>query len=570
MRRVCILPIVGFTCLVLARLGHPLFWSDEAETAMYGVRILEHGYPKAVDETGIVLELGAPLELVTRPASQAFIGSPWLQYYVAAGGAALGRGFSDLHAVTAAVRLPFATAGLLAVACWGLLLHRLLQRARLPSAGWLLAFGVLLCLSVNLILHLREARYYALVALELAALARVRIGRDALGDIGPRTEAVATTAILLLCFLTFWPAFAGAGLAIAVDAARRVRAEGATRRFGAWLRAGAPLLAAAAAAVPLALWFRLPRLIALGDAYGVSDASAYLERVALALHYFATREFGLPLLAATLARRIVARRSEPLPALAPLERATDFLLLLVAAMAVAVARVPWLFSRYLVGVGPAISVALILELAGLAVRLRTESTRRRCAAWAAPALLGGAVAAQLLPMLAGRLAEIAVPPGGPMDALVPRLAALAPADRPLVIATNYGASIYRFYLGSRVLVGLPGVLLPEERSLCPDVVVPRRAWTHQELLAGYLARGDYVEERLAVIDAPWNNLPETWRPWRALPQHRFGLLPPPREGQALRFFVARGLVPSLSDVSARGPPSCPRQGTATLVPRAKG
>ena len=39
---------------VLRHLGHPLLWNDEAETAMYGQRILTFGYPKVDDGRNVV------------------------------------------------------------------------------------------------------------------------------------------------------------------------------------------------------------------------------------------------------------------------------------------------------------------------------------------------------------------------------------------------------------------------------------------------------------------------------------------------------------------------------------
>ena len=39
---------VFFGVLLGKHLSYPLFWADEAETAMFARRVLEHGYPIAV------------------------------------------------------------------------------------------------------------------------------------------------------------------------------------------------------------------------------------------------------------------------------------------------------------------------------------------------------------------------------------------------------------------------------------------------------------------------------------------------------------------------------------------
>ena len=103
-----------FAVLLFARLGHPLFWHDEAETAAFAERVLRFGYPKVHDGHNTLYSLwpGFRREGVgIDEASDAYTGSPWLQYYVGALGVAAGAGERDLYARSAWVRLPFALAG---------------------------------------------------------------------------------------------------------------------------------------------------------------------------------------------------------------------------------------------------------------------------------------------------------------------------------------------------------------------------------------------------------------------------------------------------------------------------
>ena len=44
------IPCAALALLLFAGLAHPLFWADEAETAMFGRRIIEFGYPKVHGE----------------------------------------------------------------------------------------------------------------------------------------------------------------------------------------------------------------------------------------------------------------------------------------------------------------------------------------------------------------------------------------------------------------------------------------------------------------------------------------------------------------------------------------
>ena len=64
-----------------------------------------------------------------------------------------------------------------------------------------------------------------------------------------------------------------------------------------------------------------------------------------------------------------------------------------------------------------------------------------------------------------------------------------------------------FYLGSHVIVGTNLNNIVAERSLVPDVVVPRRRWPRgRSELRAFLARGDYRSEQLPVRDLHFNQI----------------------------------------------------------------
>ena len=83
----------------------------------------------------------------------------------------MARGADDFYAETARLRLPFALAGAAGISVWVLALLPVFRgdqrRARL-FAG---LFFFLAALSISLVLHLREARYYPLLVLLLGATA---------------------------------------------------------------------------------------------------------------------------------------------------------------------------------------------------------------------------------------------------------------------------------------------------------------------------------------------------------------------------------------------------------------
>ncbi len=99
-----------FAGLVLAGLGAPLLWQDEADTAMFGRRILEYGYPKVHDPRNTVYGVHHPLELGVQPLLDAYLGSPWAQYYFAAPAVADSPARRSVG-VSAAFRVPAAGRG---------------------------------------------------------------------------------------------------------------------------------------------------------------------------------------------------------------------------------------------------------------------------------------------------------------------------------------------------------------------------------------------------------------------------------------------------------------------------
>ena len=81
---------------------------DEAETAMHGRNVLEYGVPKMHVGRNIVYGAPLPLALGRNEALDAYVGSPWGQYFFAAPAVAWSEGARDLAARTWRMRLPFA------------------------------------------------------------------------------------------------------------------------------------------------------------------------------------------------------------------------------------------------------------------------------------------------------------------------------------------------------------------------------------------------------------------------------------------------------------------------------
>ncbi|MEE3328481.1 MAG: hypothetical protein VX252_14175 [Myxococcota bacterium] len=518
--------LLAYAWLQLADLGHPLFWQDEGETAMLGQRVLEYGYPKVHGETGVVFGVGVPMSEAVDAETDAYLGSFWGQYYLAALGVALSQGATDPYVRTAWVRAPFIVAGLLGLGLlWWAVQPALAgrRRARLDSA---ILFGVLLCLSVSLMLHLREARYYgpALGLIGAGVALELRVWRS-FGSSSPGRSfglAALSLVVLLLLLNFFFPAavaMAGWWTLERVWAFfRSPRAVSSPAQVGWPL--GVVLVVWALAGLVLMQAFGISRTAGILSERWDFGFSLYLENLAHLVFFLARYEWLIPCLLAelglfALVRQVPGRTGEGDGVLATRAALYRFCFLYAALGAAN----PIFFERYFVPLGPILALVLVLDLEVLRRRITgvEPEERRRRLQWV------GALALALVflilvgvrgPELRGRLAEIQDPAEGPVDASVLFVASRWSDPSTLTIATNYEMEPFMFYLGSRV-VGRFHDGTPEEgaweAAVKPDLVIPRMAQPRSlGAVRRYLLEGEFKRNELNVADTEYNQIPELY------------------------------------------------------------
>jgi hypothetical protein len=507
-----------FALLLFARLGHPLFWADEAETAVFGQRILQFGYPTVHDADGnnalyLLWPRWRAAGIGIHEPSDAYTGSPWLQYYVAALGVALASGADGFTARSAWVRLPFAALGCAGLALVFMAVGPALARERARRLRFAALYALLLCASVSLQLHLREVRHYPLNVLGCGAFTWVFLRRHAHGTLGFAGYGAGLAASWLWLFHSFHPASlalgAAAALWLAARAWRRPEPLGARARW--WLREAAPLAGAVLVTLPLLGFFDFfQQTETWVELFG--DPARTLRNARFLLVSLLRHEWLLPVLALRGAAWWLARaEGAPPDPLAGARRASaSFLSLAVAVYAPLVSNIPFLFERYFVSLGPLLCALLLVDLATLQGAARGLQGAARNAARAGLVIAGACAVAALalrLPELSGRLAEIRDPYKGPLDYVIPYLAERYPDPSKLVIASNYEAAAYMFYLGSRATVDFYGQNLPEDASVAPDVIVPRPWPDHLDVLRALASQGSFEEHRFPVANLRWNNTP---------------------------------------------------------------
>jgi hypothetical protein len=500
-----------FAGMLLPNLAQPLFWADEAETAMFTRRVLEHGYPKVHGPRNVVYQFGPNIAVGVKEGPDAYIGTTWGQFYFAAPGLLWARATDDPYAKSFRARLPFALAGAAGVVVWLMALLPAVAGGRHRRLRFAAAYLLCAAVSVSLLLHLREVRYYALVVLLGGAIFRVHLGRIAYEQVGFRRWAVELALLLFVLFQVFFQAFfAFAGL-MGLE-----RLVAITRGRAQW-RELAPFVAAGVAVLPFLWWFEiLATAGAFAASFGTSGASWLANLGEVSLHLL-RHEFLAP---ALLARAAVLASG----AGTPVERRVAGGLAFFALGFVGLGCVnPLALERYFVVLSPLLTGIFLLDAFALVERFaagRTPTAARAIVAALVVATVG--LRWPAVDPVHGRIHEIRHPYAGPLDHVIPWLLNTFEHPEDLVIATNYEEYAFMYYLDAHVIIGLSGNNLRRDRQLAPDVVVPRRRWPASlREVAPFLRAGDWQEQRFPVEDVHFNNVPALSRSRFIPAPHRF-------------------------------------------------
>lgn len=553
---------------LLRHLEYPLLWQDEAETAMFARRIAEYGFPKVHGRRNVVYEFGPNVALGIDEATDAYIGKTWGDFYFAVPGLLWARGAGDdLYDRTWRLRLPFAVAGALGVGVFASAAAPAFgHRRRRAAALFLLACAT----SVSLVLHLREVRYYPLLVLVTAGLAWVHLRYAVFERLPYRAWAVALPVLLFLLFHVFYTAYFVAAALIGLEralAATRGERPGERARWARLARELAPIAASGIAVAPFLVFFETFDVARSFAAHVGTSPALFATNLAFVGAHFLRQELLVPALVARgavlAAGALARRRAVALPG-AHARAAAVRLWLFALGYTVLGCANPLVYERYFVVLGPVVTLAFLLDAHTCfsAARLLGPGRAARARALLAAAL-GAAVLASLgarLPELRGRLAELRTPVLGPLDFAIPGVRAAYARPGELVIATNYEAHPFMYYLDSHVIVGLAGNNIVAERRLEPDVVVPRRRWpSGLPEISRFLARGSWREERYPVADLYWNNIPAVSRSPRVPDPHRFRTARTTDPSQMLQVFYRRD----------DGPPAEPRAGRPSGADRSR-
>lgn len=533
--------LVGiFLFMVFRHISFPLLWNDEGMTVMHGKRVQEFGYPKVHDGRNIVYDLKHPdPTLGIDKDTDAYIGgSSWGHYYFAAIVLPFSSLGENLYSQTGILRSAFAITAILGILVLLLLLRQFFEE---PQDRWLAGIGLVLLtmLSIPLILHIRQVRYYPLMVLLTAAAIflyhRWRFRNKELNLL----TGILLGVVLWLNYMTFAPAYIifvfAIGLYELLAIVQDLR-DGNKLQLPTVAKRAVPLLLSAVIVFPFLLFFNTFELASELAKFNEINVwhYTYWDNVETFFQYFQLSDhlwIAVILKAAifTLVPRLAA--SDKTEKFLARYRFSIFLGIFFISYFALIANIPnALFSRYFIHIQPVFTLMLILDLGILLWTVkRLDPVRFARNRWLVAGPLSILFIVQFIlifPFYSGYSYELRNAYEGPIDYVIPYLAQKYENPKDIVIATNYAETVYMHYLDCRVVVGYVKTNLDADMHETPDVLIYREDWDgggDKKIFDTFRRRAEYEEATFPVQDMTWNTIPELNIP---LSLHQFRTLRP--------------------------------------------
>lgn len=515
--------------LQFKHLSYPLLWQDEGETVMFGQRILEYGYPRAIADGNLVYGTGAPFSYGLKQKSDAYIWSLWGQYYFAALGVKLAEQTDDIRAKTAFLRLPFAMAGCMGLICLFLSFFLLNKKSSKEWIAYAMCYTMLIAFSTSLILHMREVRYYSLVVFLYGIILWCEFRhsrRDNKKTYGP---FIIKGAAIVTLFNVFYPACLAIcgwlGLESILRLCRRKNHTSIKQGFKAFAQDILFLSITAVFMLPSLIYFEIPTISSAMRNYFQFDLALYFKNLGLIFQYLFRFEYlGLMLLVKGMLLSISKNKFST--ETREMAAASACLLRLCILYVLVNANNPIFFERYHIVLSPIIVLILLLDFR-LLLQYSCRLTRKKWMVRLGGLLIAVCFATTLWVKrteVTGYCNEISTPHLGPLDYVIPHLKGQYEDTGNLIVLTNYEAEVLMYYLGCRVVgrtfAETNGTIFVPETLDSVDVVIPRKHWDQSsplfDLFHTQEVRRHFKKHSFPVRDVAFNNIPELFRG-----EHRF-------------------------------------------------
>jgi hypothetical protein len=541
--------LIGFLIVLLAlsifkNISYPLVWNDEAETAMFAKRILTFGYPKVHDGTNVLNLLELPdKNLAIDKERDAYVVTVWGHFYFAVIGELLSRLTDDIYLKTALLRIPFAIAGFI-----GLLVFALtgLQFFRHRNRGlyFLAAFFFLEFLSIPLMLHMREVRYYSLAMLLLSIIFYLYSRYAVFKTLRLSFYIPFLTIFMLLLYNAFPPPFFACAATIGLIELYRFTKRWSVREL---IQSTLPLIIAVLLVLPL---LRFLHTAEISKAYALFfHISGFIQKDLLLsiVSFLWQYEFLCVILFARISALSLQRFIKPHlmnPGKGRLNRtvmsdsvqeerkeimcrmnASHCLSILIVLYILLASKIPLpvIYERYFIFLQPFLSIILLFDIFNIASLLsQVQSVPVRKCLSVVPVIMAGLFVVygfNKIELLNHHIYELFHQYKGPLDYAIPYIQSNYKDTENLTIATNYEECSLMYYLGSKVIIGYVGNNLEEDMTMTPDIIIFRKKWTYTskaEIFAPFFAKARYKPVTFEVFDNTVNNIPQISGPIRHL------------------------------------------------------
>lgn len=505
-----------FSFSVFKHISYPLFWQDEASTAMGAERVAEYGYPKVHGGKNIYNDIPMDTIIAVNKRDALVGGANWGHYYFGVIGHKLAEHSDDLYAKTGLFRTPFAMLGIIGLALWVFFMLRFCPD-KFSKHLFVALFIFFSLLSVSLTLLLREARYYSILifcaALVIGLYATYRFYKPFNKIVFIGVEVLA----LFIIFVSYSPMYAASLLTLGLSELIIFVSIYRKSDFAKALKHALPLIILAAASL-LSIWPMIVEYNYFEAMKAINKEGlqvtweVYKEHIATIFGYFVN--YGFLWLAIAMKVLVLCNAKKMKVQRATLYKTSLFLTLFFIITALTVARSPqMMYTRYFVCLLPVVPVIMIFDAFML---WHCYATRKQKALNYKVVLPGIVFVAlffssfiNILPQLKGHVYEMTHQYKGPLDYTIPYIKENFPHADTLIIAANYEEYAYMYYLKSKVLIGFGGNNLKEELAITPDIIAYRKFWPRfYNVFNNYFQTAAYEPVMFPVADGLVNNIPE--------------------------------------------------------------
>lgn len=521
--------LVGiFSLSLFKNIQYPLLWNDEAATAMFTKRVLQFGYPKVHDGINILTD-SQPHNpsFIFDPKTDASLENDWLQYYFSSFFLLIAQNFDDIYTQTAILRMPFAIVGMfgLAIIVFSILPSFKQKKHKLI---FLTLFAFFETLSVPLVLHIREMRYYSLMIFLTSWFFLALFKFHVFHTLKSKTYYISIITALLLILITFHPAFFSfLFFLIIIVCCRLLSKNNLINTTGERIQVTSysfrlliPVIISLVLSIPYFIFFKTFYIAMEKSKYFHFNIFMHLHNLSQMASFFWENEL---LLAAIIFKILIFSLISNIRNINDKHfgqklQVSLYLSIFFIVYSIFIARMPnYLFIRYYIVLLPVLTLVTLLDAFIVFEYVSKYYYRKKNVRLTIAALISIVFIYNIfihnqqekMNHVTGHVHELFHQYKGPLDYVIPYIKNQYPKTEDLVIATNYEEFSYMFYLNSKVIIGFGEYNLAEDMKMRPDIIVFRNWWKdNTTLLNNFLSKEKYRTIFFPVYDYPVNNIPE--------------------------------------------------------------